>query len=511
MINYFPKLYEDELLYSAVSRYRRICGIINKNTIVQDFYHKKQGMFQMLFPLHLNKFVEMLPSGSKITGEQLLLNHTMYPFYTKFLSKQISEDIKEGILNKENISIIVKTCLNSRETNSNKYLKFCPICASKDTEVLGESYWRREHQFNGVLFCSRHGIELQESKILMTKINNEYACLDDIRATDSNSIYENYKEYNLKYISRVKEIMEADDKRLNLIDINRFYRYKLYEIGLATKAGIINRAMLFNKFKEFYPNNYLVLMKSSLDTSSIEDSWIYNFFSNQHNKSIVKHILLLQFLDSSIKEMFDMGENIKLDNAYYKKQVQVPKLDLNERKNQWLKIIKENPGSTRSELMKINKMVYYYICKYDRAWYHKVTPKNIKKHKGAMIDLKKRDKELLEKVKVAVTNIKNKEGKPIRICMSSIKREICIERKLDNEKLIKTRKYIKAFSESKEEYLIRKIKWGINELLKEEEPITRYKVQVKCGITCYRTEDIKELIDNAINDEIANVSGKNIL
>lgn len=52
---------------------------------------------------------------------------------------------------------------------------------------------------------------------------------------------------------------------------------------------------------------------------------------------------------------------------------------------------------------------------------------------------------------------------------------------------------------------------GINELLKEEEPITRYKVQVKCGITCYRTEDIKELIDNVINDEIANVSGKNIL
>lgn len=506
MINCFPKLYEDELLYSAVSRYRKMCGIINKNTIVQDFYDKKQGMFQMLFPLHLNKFVEMLPSGSKITGEQLLLNHTMYPFYTKFLSKQISDDIKDGILNKENISIIVKACLHSREANSNKYLKFCPLCVSTDIEILGESYWRREHQFNGVLFCSKHGIELQESKILMTKINNKYACLDDIGTTDSNSIYESYKEYNFKYISIVKEIMEADDKRLNLTDINRFYRYKLYEVGLATKSGTINRAMLFDKLKEFYPKNYLVLMKSSLDDNNIEDSWIHYFFSNQHNKSIVRHILLLQFLDSSIKEMFDLAENIKLENGYYKKQIQVPKLDLKERKKQWLKIINENPNSTRSELMKIDKIVYNYICKYDREWYHKVTPKNIKKHKGAMVDWEKRDNELLEKVKIAVLNIKNKEGKPIRVCMSSIKREISVERKLDNEKLIKTRKYIEAISESKEKYLIRKIKWGINEMLKEEEPITRYRVQVKCGITCYREDKMKSFIEYIIYDELNNIN-----
>lgn len=72
--------------------------------------------------------------------------------------------------------------------------------------------------------------------------------------------------------------MEADDKRLNLSDINKFYRYKLYEVGLATKSGIINRAMLFYKFKEFYPKNYLLLMKSSLDDNNIEESWIYYFF-----------------------------------------------------------------------------------------------------------------------------------------------------------------------------------------------------------------------------------------
>lgn len=93
--------------------------------------------------------------------------------------------------------------------------------------------------------------------------------------------------------------------------------------------------------------------------------------------------------------------------------------------------------------------------------------------------------------------------------MSSIKREISVERKLDNEKLIKTRKYIKSVSESNEEYLKRKIKWGINEMLKEEELITRYKVQVKCGITCYREDEIKSLIENIISDEFNNINKEN--
>ena len=88
--------------------------------------------------------------------------------------------------------------------------------------------------------------------------------------------------------------------------------------------------------------------------------------------------------------------------------------------------------------------------------------------------------------------------KLIIICMSSIKREISVERKLDNAKLIRTRKHIEGVSESEEEYLIRKIKRGINEMLKEEESITRYKVQVKCEITCYTEDKMKAFIETII-------------
>lgn len=88
------------------------------------------------------------------------------------------------------------------------------------------------------------------------------------------------------------------------------------------------------------------------------------------------------------------------------------------------------------------------------------------------------------------------------------KREISVERKLDNIKLIKTRKYIKSVAESNEEYLIRKVKWGVYEMLKNEENITRYKVQEKCRLTCYRTEEMKKFIENIIINELSKMNKK---
>ncbi|OAA85082.1 TnsD family Tn7-like transposition protein [Clostridium ljungdahlii] len=506
MINVFPKMYNDELLYSVIARYRRMCGLINKGAVIEDFYGRRQGMFQMLFPLHLNKLSSMIPLGNKITGEKLLLEHTMYPFYTKFLSEQISYSIKDSMLNKTNVSIMVKTCLNSRNVSVNKYLKYCPICVAEDKKTLGESYWRREHQFTGVFFCSKHMVQLQESKVMMRKINNQYVCPDDIKITNVSSINEEYKKYNLKYISLVKELIGADEKRLELFDINRFYRFKLYEIGLATKCGIIYNKKLFDRFSKFYPRGYLYLLKSSLGDDA-ENSWLCKFFSNKHNKSIVKHLLLLQFLRSSISEMFDKAENVEFKKSNYKKQIQVSKLDLNERKKEWMKIIHDNPDSLRCELRNINKAVYSYIYKYDRDWYHEVTPKNVKRNKGASIDWNKRDAEFLEKVKAAVNNIKNRSGKPVRISVGSIKRETGIEKKLDNIKLVKTRKYIETVVESKEEYLIRKIEWGITEILGNGETISKNKIRKKCVLNCYRTGKTKKFINDVIDTELDNING----
>jgi len=73
--------------------------------------------------------------------------------------------------------------------------------------------------------------------------------------------------------------------------------------------------------------------------------------------------------------MFNSAENITFKKSYYKKGIQVPKLNLDERKKQWLKIINKNPNLKKHEYKKIGKGLYSWLYKNDNEWFERITPK----------------------------------------------------------------------------------------------------------------------------------------
>lgn len=92
-----------------------------------------------------------------------------------------------------------------------------------------------------------------------------------------------------------------------------------------------------------------------------------------------------------------------------------------------------------------------------------------------------RDEVILKKVKVAVSNILNKQGKPVKISALSIMKESGLNKQINNKKLIKTNEYINEAKETDNDYWRRKILWAIKELQNEEIPLTLYKIQIKSG------------------------------
>ncbi|WP_321835239.1 TnsD family Tn7-like transposition protein [Clostridium butyricum] len=474
MINCFPQLYEDELLYSAVSRYRRQCGLVNKESISRDFIFKTNKIFQMFFPLRLAKIAETLPATSKITAEYLLYNHTMYPFYTKLLPEKIKNKIKNDIISKDNINII-SSLGSGNIIRQGNYLKYCPQCLKEDIDNLGESYWRREHQVVGILFCSRHKIQLQESNVLCNSINREYICLDDIKMKDMNTQYTCYKEFNLKYIDLMHELIEINNQSITLMQIKRFYRDKLNDKGLTTNSGKIHIKKLAYALNEYYGQEYLKIMQSGI--KDYDNNWIMNFFNKDNNKPIIRHLLLLQFLKCSAKDIFEQKKERKYLTEY---KAYNPKLDIEERKKIWLDIIRENPNKSRNQLIKINPKVYSYLYKYARDWYNEVTPR-YKKEKGIIFNWSEKDERTLKEVKIALNTILSMKSQPIKICNASIRREMGLSEGRFNKKLIQTVSYINKVTESNEEYWIRKIKWAIKQLQNEDIPLTLYKIQIKSG------------------------------
>lgn len=500
-MNKFPLLYEDELFYSIVARYKRECGIFSKKALYRDFCNTEERQIFMYLPLHIKALIDNLPYGTRITESYMINNHTMYPYLTSFLSNDRANAVYEEMLIGSRKNLLISVGANSTNVRFGRYLKYCKKCCLEDLNKYSESYWRRVHQIPGILFCEKHKSKLIESNVPANNNVNDYFCADDIIKNDVININEDktlfdFYELNVKYIQDVEYLLNNEVQKKENSFIIDFYIEKLIEKKLASKNGVIYMKEFLNEFKEFYSEDYLYIMKSYFDNDD-ESNWLRLFIRKDNkSKSVLRHILLLQFLGIDIRAFFKSTTTERKKTFV---MMNTPTLDIDERKEKWIKIIEENPGATRRQLNTIGKGIYTYIYKYEKDWYHKVTPihKN-KKAKGDVIDWAKRDREYLKSVIIAVENLLNKSGKPIRITKNRIKHECGISSYFGSEKLIKTYEYIDSMIEDIETYRRRKIKWAIEEMNENGIRISVYKVHQYAGFGEVKDGSIKEIIEDMI-------------
>ena len=361
MMNCFPLLYEDELFYSIIARYKRMCGITSKTALLKDLFNDEISNKSIFFPQYISLLVSNLPLASKITAKELIMNNTMFPFFTAFLSKKKTDEVYNIMKNGEGKSIESIVGVNGGKVKFNKFLKYCPICYKEDMEKLGESYWRRLHQIPGVLYCEKHGILLKNSKVLNTDSRLDYCCLDfdncDLIETDID-YGDRIKKLNLEYIKNAKILLNQNNDRKELQLLIKFYIDSLREKGFTSKGGSIYIKEFQKEFLDYYSHDYLKLMQSDFDIKQ-EGNWVRLFVRNNNKtRSPLRHLLFIQFLDISITEMFKCDEVVGKIKISKKRS---PIFNLNDRKNKWLKLIEDNPGATRSELKEIGKGLQSYI------------------------------------------------------------------------------------------------------------------------------------------------------
>ncbi|MDY4544294.1 MAG: TnsD family Tn7-like transposition protein [Bacilli bacterium] len=130
---------------------------------------------------------------------------------------------------------------------------------------------------------------------------------------------------------------------------------------------------LTEAIKEFYSEEYLKTMQSEINE---ENNWISKFIrEGNKNKHILRHLLMIQFLDLSIEEVFNAKETIGKKKYIY---IPNPRLDRDVQREKWLQVIKDNPNLSKSEYKRIGKGLYSWLYKNDNEWFEKITPKKKK-------------------------------------------------------------------------------------------------------------------------------------
>lgn len=502
MINFFPPMYENELLYSTIARYKKRSGIISKRQLIEDLFGRYISVSSSFFPQYIEDLLDQFPPTTTLNATEIIEQHTMFNLYTGFMPEEqshfIKEQMKKGSNGKKgNLEKFIG--LGGSKVRRTRFLKYCPLCFAEDLKTLGESYWRINHQIVGALYCFKHQVLLKKSTVNVVDSKFNYLCADEI-VCDDKVLQDNYtkkmKELNIVYVQNAEYLLGNNRNRKDLSFITSYYIDRLREEGLASNNGNLYMKQFMQLFVEFYTQDYLQIMQSEVDVNS-SSNWLRVFvrYNMNKNRIFLRHLLMLQFLNIHPKQLFECK---KVVGKIVNKPTHAPKFSIIERREQWVRLMRENPNANRSELRELGKGLCSWIRKHDWDWYDTVTPKFKRKPRS---NNKKywmeRDKCYLKLVQEAHKQLLKSNGKPIRITPTTIRNYLGVGGWLRNPRLVRTNEYLRENREELEAFRKRKIKWAIADMRERNLPLTVYKVQLYAGFGGGNKE-IKELISQML-------------
>lgn len=315
---YFPSLFSDEILYSALSRYHRDSGSENYKHTMIDLFGNATVCASLLFPSHLAALCERMPIGSKTTPVELIANHTFLPYYTPFIPEKRNVEMKEIMSSKQGNSVYMQIGKPSSSLKSLQRLNYCPACVINDREIYGEAYWHRSHQAEGIFICHNHGTTLIGSNVSHANRRNkhEYVSLESILGDEALNHCDSIQPQSYKILKYIAEqthlLLNNHLNPLGLDKINRFYVTKLQRKGLANHSGRIRWADLILAFNCFFGKELLTDFQSYIEPSQ-EATWLHKLLRKPRVACHpLRHLLVLRFLDETFESMTNEISDCKL-------------------------------------------------------------------------------------------------------------------------------------------------------------------------------------------------------
>lgn len=247
MICYFPEIYPDELLYSQLSRYYSKSGYMAYIFAAQELFMDKHVRPDIEF---VNRFTT--DALNVITGNisinDIVTKHTMFPYYGRFLKSDRREKAYSALVN---MSGNYHNLLAVPKLNTERYLRYCPLCAKEDRKEYGETYWHRSHQMIGVDICPVHYCVLQNSNALISgKASPRFVTAEEVIDTNyEHTISVDDTEKKLcRYIS---DVFSLDVDLRNNVQVGDYISFRLSKTKYMT-GKMRDMRTLTEDYNRFY-------------------------------------------------------------------------------------------------------------------------------------------------------------------------------------------------------------------------------------------------------------------
>lgn len=460
MIGFFPEAYEDELIYSQLARYYVRTGYMSYKNVANELFHNGGAR------PHVEYFIKFTQEALEaitrnISLEDVILKHTMYPYYARFYPRDVKKAAFEDLMQ---MGGGIRNMLTGslRRYGEDRYLRYCPMCVKEDKENYGEPYWHRTHQLPSVNICPKHYCYLCNSTVLInaTKKLSLISAGEELKKIEEPVYSTNdIEKFVAEYIT---EVFLSDFDMESDGSVGKFLHSKLANTRYLSPRGQNRKLeLLVTDFNEYY---------KSLDKQrAFCEGWqLLNIFIGK--KFDANHICMLSiFLNISIEDLLEM---------------KLPEKSQEELFDERLKELKEE-GKTCAEIaeiLNVRRKVVQLICN-ERYFTHKPNKRETKEKVRKMTDWRSVDEQTLPLVKATIEQLRGNEyNKPHRITFNAIERALNLTSGQIRLRLPMCRDEILKQQEPFEVYWARKIIWAVRTLQREGATLSWHRISTLAGM-----------------------------
>lgn len=447
-IGYFPSIYEDELLYSVFARYYKHTGHITYGYVAEELFGDSKVSPSIEFINSIKPEVLKILLKN-MTMQELIKNHTMFPYYARFLPTTRKKRAFEALINMRgdyNNLLSISKSKNGVE----RYLRYCPICSEKDKKQYGETYWHRSHQITELNVCYKHKCSLVESNVLISgKASRALVSAEKEVNVDSVKLIEN--DLEIKLAEYVIKVFKADMNIDKDIAVGKFFHYKLEGTKYLSVTGKQrNIDLLYNNFIKYY---------EKLSGDRIKELWQLQKIFTNYRFNPFEICQLAMFLKVPVSELVNMKLPEKSQEQLFDEQVK----QMHEDGMGCNKIAKQLGVSSRTIRLVSNSI------KREKRIYSA--------NRENTIDWKQLDKETLPKVKKIIPKIYGTGiNRPFKVTEYAVCKKMNLpDKRFDYLPLCRTE--IQRYKESNEQYWAREVIWAIDTVKKNGEALNFRKIR----------------------------------
>lgn len=446
MIAYFPAPYPDELLYSQLSRYYIKSGHIAYIFAARELFERSTDRPDVEF---LNRFsADAFPVVTQNCSiRQIILKHTMFPYYGRFLPKERRKQAFDTMASME-AGYKNHLAIPKSKNGKQRYLRYCPLCAKNDRQLYGETYWHRIHQMTGIDICPVHKCYLYDSDMTMgAKISPVFYDADSY-IPDCTDIQYSENELECSFAEYMNAVFGAEIDMNSDVTMGKYLHFRMEGTKyLSSRGQQRNIAMLHADFMDYY---------KSLQNNWFTELWQIQKVMTDDRVNFYEICLLGMFLNIPPNELtYPVLPEKSIMEKYDERIYQLHEQGLNYQQ------IADALGGSYNTIKAIGEKRY--------GTYHK-QPKKPLKSGAKPKDWNAVDKSMLPLVAQTIARLHGDEiTRPRRVTVSTIERLLQLPSKRF-ELLPLCKALIVENMESQEEYWAREIVWAANKIMTEGQP-----------------------------------------